>query len=241
VVATVVTAVITGWLTKFGVIPNTAAKESPSAAPVKPFTVAVEVPANECRGWVTDSPEAFRQGTPLDNEWQAWAKKFGAVPVSERDIIVTIQGTSDAHVTIQDLRAKVLKRNPPMAGTRFYAWCGDAGAYRWTDVDLDRNPPKVSGKIDPDMLRSDRKNVEPIRFPYTVSISDAEDFWIVPQTKKCHCLWQLEMDWTSQGKKGTYIINDSGRPFQTTSTSSIIAECHYIGGDVDKSECSRKS
>ncbi|GGT15284.1 hypothetical protein [Streptomyces purpureus] len=36
------------------------------------------------------------------------------------------------------------------------------------------------------------------------------------RTAGCDCRWELELEWSSEGRSGTVRINDGGRPFRTT-------------------------
>jgi hypothetical protein len=65
----------------------------------------------------------------------------------------------------------------------------------------------------------------PIRFPYRVSISDAETFVVDGNTAQCHCFWEIELSWASQGQVGKVVIDDGGRPFEVTGTRNAARTC----------------
>ncbi len=80
------------------------------------------------------------------------------------------------------------RRDPP-SGTLLHEGCGDQGAFRWLETDLDSNPPTLmscsaadaaaaSEPLDP-ALRS------AVRFPYHVSNSEAEVFVVAAYTTNC--------------------------------------------------------
>jgi hypothetical protein len=64
------------------------------------------------------------------------------------------------------------------------------------------------------------KDEKPVRFPYKVSQTDPEVFYIAVNTKKCDCTWIAELFWTTRGKNGSTIIDDNGRPFRVTSSGN---------------------
>lgn len=61
-----------------------------------------------------------------------------------------------------------------------------------------------------------------IPFPFSVSSTDIQQFQVsafdsLEGTSSCGCdvSWRLALDWSYEGKTGTTIIDDNGRPFQT--------------------------
>ncbi|WP_440581721.1 hypothetical protein [Streptomyces djakartensis] len=40
-------------------------------------------------------------------------------------------------------------------------------------------------------------------------------------TRSCDCRWYLELDWSSQGRRGTVRIDDRGRPFRTSALEGL--------------------
>jgi len=54
-----------------------------------------------------------------------------------------------------------------------------------------------------------------IDFPYTVSDSEVEAFWIIPETSSCICSWVATIRWASEGKVGETDVKLHSRPFMT--------------------------
>lgn len=51
-------------------------------------------------------------------------------------------------------------------------------------------------------------------FPYSVSPHDPEGFLLHFMTLHSYVAWRLEIDWVCQGKSGTLVVDDNGRPFE---------------------------
>jgi hypothetical protein len=53
-------------------------------------------------------------------------------------------------------------------------------------------------------------------FPYKVSESDPEVFFVTAHTSGHDVRWYLELDWSSGSRSGTVRIDDHGKPFRTS-------------------------
>ncbi|WFE58629.1 hypothetical protein [Micromonospora sp. WMMD712] len=182
-------------------------------------TAAVRRIGNYClAGWVVSQPP--REINPqLDDGWNGWAKSVGAVPTGPDSYELTVQGSSSAQVIITELRAKVLSRAPALDGTWVKVGCGGETGYRYSEIRLDEDPPTV--------VPADGENGTPLRTPYEVSLEDAEIFAIHASVNLYDVLWELEVDWASDGKTGTLVVNDNGKPFRTTGTVNVGATCTW--------------
>ncbi|MFI7431222.1 hypothetical protein ACIBPB_29935 [Micromonospora sp. NPDC049836] len=231
VAAAVVTAVLTAWLLAWGLAPQ------PPESHGLPFTVAVRTSHDSNLGWVVDAPLATVPARPSwAEDWSSWARKAAGVPASGAAVYFTVQGTSEAQVTLTDLRVRVLARRPPVRGVFFAPGGGGPSAYRWVNADLDEEPPVLTAGMFEDgeggVPEHERKE---IRFPYRVSVSDAETFLVIGYTVHCDCYWKVEVDWASQGRLGTVTIDDAGRPFRVTGTAGAHTECWM--GPEDTEDC----
>lgn len=208
-----------------------------------PFTVAVTQPIDFCVGWISNNPNAVRPEIRMGQiNWPQWANYLKATPLSGNPFYFTIQGVSEAEVTLHAMRIRLAApKRPPLAGRLIHQACGGPAPYRTAVVHLDKTPPSWKALIDDGLTPPDRFQARPLKFPYKVSISDAETFWVLPLTEKCHCLWRIELDWASQGKSGTYIVDNSGHPFETTSETARTMECVFWGGEIQRYECPRRS
>jgi hypothetical protein len=93
-------------------------------------------------------------------------------------------------------------------------------------ADLDDEPPSLSDVYEEQFAEAvPQHERRPIRFPYRVALTDAETFAVVAETDDCHCFLVLELTWASQGRTGTYTIDDNGEPFQVSGSSDLLGTC----------------
>jgi hypothetical protein len=119
-----------------------------------------------------------------------------------------------------------------MIGTNMRGLCGGAAYYRRGEIDLDQNPPIVISRFEPDgsgYQKAPLFEQRPITFPYSVTVSDAENFWIDATVNNCDCMWILELQWTSEGRSGFFKIDNNGVPFRTTGSKNADAVCGRSG------------
>ncbi|MFI9007596.1 hypothetical protein ACIGNX_10250 [Actinosynnema sp. NPDC053489] len=230
VVALVVLAAGTGGLLANRLLDHdgTAAPASGRAAPTEPipFTHAVRKITPTCGApWITPKPpEQIRLPVPQEvtshGGWSEWDQvNEGGAAASPGQVMITVQGRSDAQVVLTDLRVRVVARREPLRGTAVVRQCGGPGVVRRLSVDLDRDPVAPTaedqfGATDPDTPQWERK---PIKFPYTVSLTDTETFVVEAKTDGCDCDWVIDLHWASQGQVGVLPITDDGHPFRTSS------------------------
>jgi hypothetical protein len=155
---------------------------------------------------------------PLD--WHAFRRSNRAVVASPSVVEASIQGESSRTITLSRIEFSV-ERRPRPAGATFSNPCGDAISGRFVEADLDRNPVRVSGSSeDPEGIvgsvdpRSGRSPYEPIRFPWTVSVSDPLLLKVVARTKRCYCTWRARIPWRSGAKSGVIAIDNRGEGYE---------------------------
>jgi hypothetical protein len=153
---------------------------------------------------------------------EQWAANLGGVQANHMDVQVTILGRSAEPVILTNLRVRIVSRRFPLRGTHItYGPIGEGVFERYLSVNLDSSPPKITDSVDQRFLvEGDPKDEKPVRFPYKVSQTDPEVFYIAVNTKKCDCTWIAELFWTTRGKNGSTIIDDNGRPFRVTSSGN---------------------
>jgi hypothetical protein len=166
---------------------------------------------------------------PVDRD--RWARDLGGADGGFTSVRITVTGTAASPVVLQDLRFDVLERRQPIDGILTKAPCGDILQERLLDVDLEPTPPAVTGSYDQrDILGSAPGTPEqPVRFPYTVSTSSVEQFLVIANAKRCHCVWQARLLWTSGDRQGETIIDDSGQPFVTHGVDGYPVYYSYAG------------
>lgn len=246
--------VLTGWFEDVGRAITGSASPAQSAAVPNgsasttahdPLTVAVEARTAPCdsAGWVVAAPPGhLQQSAPANTDmlrsWRDWPPAKTGINASPGGVLIFVQGRSDAEVVLTDFTIRVHERRPPPTGTLLRASCGDVGAFRWLEVDLDHDPPRPVPGWNSDMAEFAKGDVpdwqlKPIKFPYEVSVTDAEPFFIQAHTKDCDCSWTAELTWASEGRTGTTVIDDHGTPFRTTSTRNVAGRCLLTPGEID--------
>jgi hypothetical protein len=246
VVAALAAAITAGLTAVFGalgqkaknvVLPKSStAAPAPSGAAAAPVTVAVGSLGVCGNDWVTPlSVAGIRSSAPplidMAGGWRDWPPAAGGSNAAPHDVLFFVQGRSDAEVILTGLTVRVLERKAlPPASTLLKTECGDPGAFRWLDVDLDRSPARPVPGFDAKAAEGERGQVPderltPIRFPYEVSLSDAEPFLITARTRQCDCSWVAELSWASEGRTGTVTVDDQGKPFRTIGTARTTETC----------------
>jgi hypothetical protein len=234
------TAVLVGaaaaWLGPGGLLSlpdGQQATPQPTGTPGIPFTVA-STAEGACadRAWVIpQAPGAFPTPptTPPTASWKPWAERLGGVQAGITELTFTIQGRTNAEVTLTDLAVNVLSRGVAASGTDVGDGCGGDSVFRWAGVDLDADPPAIRLVYNPfnEPLPSNvpPHELRPIKFPYTVALADAENFKVLAVASRCDCTWEIQIKWTSQGASGVYTIDDGGRPFHTMGTANVKSSC----------------
>ena len=124
---------------------------------------------------------------------------------------LTVQGTGKETVVLEALHIRVLSKGEPL-GWNEYAMgsgCGGGVETRSFDADLDSGSPTLS-------VKNGQRD-----FPYKVSESDPEVYYVTVHTKAHDVRWDLTLDWSSGSRRGTVRIDNKGTPFRT---------CAKVGG-----------
>lgn len=86
------------------------------------------------------------------------------------------------------------------------------------DIDLDKGSPVITAKNG----QGD--------FPYKVSASDPEVFYVTVHTKAHDVRWDLTLDWSSGDRRGTEHIDNKGTPFRTSADAGRPGYDYPLGG-----------
>ncbi|MFI7401591.1 helix-turn-helix domain-containing protein [Streptomyces sp. NPDC049541] len=168
------------------------------------------------RPYVYDSPcsqhflvdsEPAQVGPPASEETATrWAAAYGAVSSDEQEVALTVQGTGAQTVVLEALHVRILSKGAPLAWNDYSmgVGCGGGVDTKSFDVDLDNGSPTVT-------VKGGQRD-----FPYKVSESDPEVFYVVAHTKAHDVRWDLTLDWSSGSRRGTVHIDNSGTPFRTS-------------------------
>ncbi|KAF3469716.1 helix-turn-helix transcriptional regulator [Streptomyces sp. Tu 3180] len=147
---------------------------------------------------------------PAQQDAVGWATALGAVSADRQTVALTVQGTGEETVVLQALHVRVVGRAAPLAWNEYAmgVGCGGEVGTKAFDVSLDLGNPlatPVNGQRD---------------FPYSVSESDPEVFYVSAHTSGHDVRWYLELQWSSGSRKGTVRIDDQGKPFRTSASGT---------------------
>ncbi len=140
---------------------------------------------------------------------------------------VSIQGETERPVTLTNIYFHV-NRRPRPEGALFYDPCGGPTMGRLIVFDLDREPPRVveSNALSHVPLGSvgadGRPLTKPIRFPWTVSLTDPLLLALIGTVKSgCYCTWTAEIPWVSGGQHGKIEVDNGGAGYSVVSSHGL--------------------
>lgn len=202
-----------------GGTPSTGASSAndPLGVAVRPY-----VYSNPCsQHFLVDS--APEQVGPPAGEADAvrWSGAYGAVSSDEQQIALTVQGRERETIVLEALHVRVVAKGAPLAWNDYAmgVGCGGDVATKSFDIDLDRGSPTVTAK-------NGQRD-----FPYKVSATDPEVFYVTVHTKAHDVRWDLTLDWSAaDGRRGTVKVDNKGKPFRTSAGSARPGYDYPLGG-----------
>jgi transcriptional regulator with XRE-family HTH domain len=145
---------------------------------------------------------------PAQQDAEGWVAAMGAVAADHQTVALTIQGTGAQTVVLQDLHVRVVGSSAPLTWSKYAMGDGCGGGVDTAAFDI--------------ALVAGNPLVQPIAgqrpFPYKVSESDPEVFYVKAHTSGHDVRWYLELDWSSGSRHGTVRIDDHGKPFRTSAS-----------------------
>ncbi|WP_320783181.1 helix-turn-helix transcriptional regulator [Streptomyces sp. CRN 30] len=157
---------------------------------------------------------------PPQQDANGWLKTLGAVAADRQQVALTVQGTGEETVVLEALHVRVVGSAAPLTWDEYAmgVGCGGGVGTKSFDISLDLGNPlatPVNGQKG---------------FPYKVSESDPEVFYVTAHTSGHDVRWQLELDWSSGARKGTVTIDNGGTPFRTSAGQTDYYG-YPLGGD----------
>jgi hypothetical protein len=181
---------------------------SPSPSELEPFTTNIRFgqALAPCEGFAVNEKLLRSMPKPKDvnAEWaygNGGATRFGKM-------ILTIQGRTGSAVILEAMRIENFERNPAPVDSVEVIPCFPGGglqAVRYFEVDLGKRPRVIPRPSDP--IPPDDKVQPAVKFPFKVSKSDPEVFEMWVSGPECLCSWRLAIDWSSEGRSGTTIVD----------------------------------
>ncbi|MGW3197662.1 helix-turn-helix domain-containing protein [Streptomyces sp. NPDC001118] len=161
---------------------------------------------------------------PLEQDAPAWVAVHKAVSSGEQFVTFTVQGTGSDTVVLEGLSVRMAGRRAPLAWNDYAmgypgVGCGGGVPTRAFTVALDALRPEVVPK-------AGHRG-----FPFKVSRSDPEVFYVTADASAYDVSWYLELSWSSGARHGTLRIDDNGRPFRTSGNNGRPAYAFPLGGE----------
>ncbi|MEV7321705.1 helix-turn-helix domain-containing protein [Streptomyces sp. NPDC093970] len=162
---------------------------------------------------------------PLETDATAWVTAHQAVSSGEQYVTLTLQGTGTESVVLEGLTVRTTQRSSPLAWNDYAmgypgVGCGGGVPTRSFTVALDAMRPAV-------VPQAGHRG-----FPFKVSESDPEVFYITADASAYSVGWYLELSWSSGSRHGTLRIDDRGRPFRTSGNNGRPAYEFPLGGEA---------
>jgi hypothetical protein len=165
-------------------------------------------------------------------DWSAFRRRTKAAVADKGVVVVSIQGESSRTITLTGVDFEVRPHRRP-AGAVFANPCGDSVTGRFLQVDLDRHPAAiVSSTRDPKGQaggeeEAGQSSFKPIRFPWTVSITDPLLLNIIATTRRCDCNWRAYINWRSGGRSGRIAVDNRGAGYTVVGIRGVD---YFISG-----------
>ncbi|WP_367044113.1 helix-turn-helix transcriptional regulator [Streptomyces sp. Je 1-332] len=163
--------------------------------------------------YLVDKAPGTLSPPPNEQDAAGWVSANGAVSARDQTVKLTVQGTGEDTVVLESLNVRVAGTSAPLAWNNYKmgyigVGCGGSVPQHSFDVDLDASVPRPA----PQAGESG--------FPFKVSASDPEAFYVNATANTRFVRWYLELEWSSGTRHGTVRIDDTGKPFATSGDRS---------------------
>ncbi|MFH8802659.1 helix-turn-helix domain-containing protein [Streptomyces sp. NPDC017936] len=203
-----------------------AAPDEGDSAPA--LTVAVRPYAWEdpcSQRYLVDREPGRVKAPPVEQDAPGWVAAYGAVSSGQQLVEVTVQGTGDETVVVDGLKVRTVEKRSPLAWNDFAmgypgVGCGGGVPKRYFTVALDAARPALV----PEAGQDD--------FPFKVSESDPETYYVSADASAYDVRWVLELSWSSGSRHGTLTVDDEGKPFRTSGNNGRPAYEFPLGGSA---------
>ncbi|SMQ18041.1 Helix-turn-helix domain-containing protein [Streptomyces sp. Ag82_O1-12] len=203
---------------------GTGRDNAPASAPLTVDTEphAWESPCSQ--RYLIDLPPGRVGPPPPEQDAPGWVAANGAVPSGEQFLKLTVQGKGQETVVVKRLTVRMAGKRAPLAWNDYAmgypgVGCGGGVPTRFFTVALDAARPGV-------VPEAGHAN-----FPFKVSESDPEVYYIRADASAYEVSWYLELAWSSGDRTGTLTVDDHGRPFRTSGNNGRPAYEFPLGGE----------
>lgn len=171
-----------------------------------------------------DRPAADRRGPATDGAAgpRVGGRQQGGVG-GEQFITFTVQGTGNQTVVLERLSVHMAGKRSPLAWNDY--------AMGYPGVGCGGGVPTHSFSVALDAMRpSPVPEAGGDNFPFKVSQSDPEVFYVMADASAYDVSWYLELTWSSGDRHGTLVIDDAGHPFRTSGNNGRPEYAFPLGG-----------
>ncbi|MFF7097868.1 helix-turn-helix domain-containing protein [Streptomyces rubradiris] len=200
-----------------------ARQEASGAAPLTVNTNPYSWLSPCSQHYLIDRPPTAVGPPPTEQQAPAWVAVNKAVSAGEQFITFTVQGTGNQTVVLERLSVHMAGKRAPLAWNDY--------AMGYPGVGCGGGVPTHSFTVSLDAMRpSPVPEAGSDNFPFKVSQSDPEVFYVMADASAYDVSWFLELTWSSGGRHGTLVIDDAGHPFRTSGNNSRPAYAFPLGG-----------
>ncbi|MFE3605947.1 helix-turn-helix domain-containing protein [Streptomyces goshikiensis] len=195
-----------------------------SGTPVKVTTQPYTWESPCGQHYLIDKPPSEVGPPPLERDAPAWVAASRAVSAGEQYVTLTLQGSGKETVVLDGLTVRTVGKHAPLPWNDYAmgypgVGCGAGVPTRSFTVALDAARPAVVPAPDqPD-------------FPFKVSESEPEVFYVKADASAYDVSWYLELSWSSGSRHGTLTIDHNGKPFRTSGLGGRPGYEFPLGGD----------
>ncbi|MCH0543487.1 hypothetical protein I3F58_28860 [Streptomyces sp. MUM 203J] len=160
---------------------------------------------------------------PVQQDARSWAARLAAVDGDRSMVRATVTAPEDGPVVVQRLSVRVVERRAPLdrPGYVMSPGCGGAVTPAHYAVDLDKPRPLAHAQDGTGIDDKGGLHTLPApHLPFQVTRDAPLVLLVQATTTRCDCDWYLEAEWTRGDRRGTLRIDDEGRPFRTSGSTS---------------------
>ncbi|MFE1199762.1 helix-turn-helix domain-containing protein [Streptomyces olivaceoviridis] len=174
--------------------------------------------------YLIDRPPTAVAPPPLEQDAPAWVDVHKAVSAGEQFVTFTVQGTGEETVVLEKLSVRMAGKRSPLAWNDY--------AMGYPGVGCGGGVPTHSFTVALDAMRpAPVPEAGSQDFPFKVSRSDPEVFYVTADASAYDVSWYLELSWSSGDRHGTLVVDDAGRPFRTSGNNGRPAYAFPLGGE----------
>ncbi|MER6332352.1 helix-turn-helix domain-containing protein [Streptomyces sp. NPDC001034] len=174
--------------------------------------------------YLIDRPPTAVSPPPVENDAPAWVAVHQAISAGEQFVTLTVQGSGKDTVVLEGMSVRMAGKRAPLAWNDY--------AMGYPGVGCGGGVPTHSFTVALDALRPAVQPEAGQRgFPFSVSESDPEVFYVTADASAYDVSWYLELSWSSGGRHGTVLIGDKGRPFRTSGDNGRPSYAFPLGGE----------